>query len=210
MSNHITLHVNLLPFVLSQDVKLFCSSVIENTTFVIFFFCCWPEFCVFFSAYTLKCQRCLPDISGRCTATEKTCPSPNDQCATRRISSFAGGVFHGALCFNCQKKKKSFALAQFYWGCSFVTGDAKLSDVNLKTCVQEDECSEGSVNFGISRIVVTSLCCTTNLCNTGNAPGNSLTLSVGIEVPLSFNCCLVAWATKPVKDFKTVLPTWQW
>uniref|UniRef100_A0A671XIT9 UPAR/Ly6 domain-containing protein n=1 Tax=Sparus aurata TaxID=8175 RepID=A0A671XIT9_SPAAU len=89
-------------------------------------------------AYTLKCQRCLPDISGRCTATEKTCPSPNDQCATRRISSFAG--------------------------------DAKLSDVNLKTCVQEDECSEGSVNFGISRIVVTSLCCTTNLCNTGNAP----------------------------------------
>lgn len=106
MSNHITLHVNLLPFVLSQDVKLFCSSVIENTTFVIFFFCCWPEFCVFFSAYTLKCQRCLPDISGRCTATEKTCPSPNDQCATRRISSFAGGVFHGALCFNCKKKKK--------------------------------------------------------------------------------------------------------
>ncbi|XP_036929760.1 phospholipase A2 inhibitor and Ly6/PLAUR domain-containing protein-like [Acanthopagrus latus] len=53
---------------------------------------------------------------------------------------------------------------------SSFAGDAKMSDVHLKTCVLQDECSEGSVNFGISRIVVTSHCCTSNLCNAGNAP----------------------------------------
>ncbi|XP_073341551.1 uncharacterized protein [Pagrus major] len=90
------------------------------------------------AAYTLKCHRCLPVSTQDCVTTQKNCPLQGYQCASRRISSYAGNV--------------------------------KLSDVHLKTCVQDDECAEGSVNFGISRIVVTSSCCITNLCNTQQAP----------------------------------------
>ena len=156
------------------------NKTIENKSIVIFFLLT-RVLCVL-SAYTLKCLRCLPDASRACITTEWTCHSRNALCATRRISSFAGVVFYGALCFNCEKKKKRFCTGPVFLRLLFhvCAGDAKMSDVHLKTCVLQDECSEGSVNFGISRIVVTSHCCTSNLCNAGNAPGNSLTLSVGI------------------------------
>ncbi|XP_045898932.1 urokinase plasminogen activator surface receptor-like [Micropterus dolomieu] len=45
-------------------------------------------------------------------------------------------------------------------------GGSKLVDLNVKSCALADECIEGSVNFGISRTVITSKCCTSDLCNT--------------------------------------------
>ena len=80
------------------------NKTIENKSIVIFFLLT-RVLCVL-SAYTLKCLRCLPDASRACITTEWTCHSRNALCATRRISSFAGVVFYGALCFNCEKKKK--------------------------------------------------------------------------------------------------------
>ncbi|XP_044063653.1 urokinase plasminogen activator surface receptor-like [Siniperca chuatsi] len=49
-------------------------------------------------------------------------------------------------------------------------GGSKLADVNMKTCALDKQCAEGSVNFGISRTVITSKCCTSELCNTEHAP----------------------------------------
>ncbi|XP_070822415.1 urokinase plasminogen activator surface receptor-like [Chaetodon trifascialis] len=49
-------------------------------------------------------------------------------------------------------------------------GDSKLADVHMKTCVMADQCVEGSVNFGIARTVLTSKCCTSELCNAQPAP----------------------------------------
>lgn len=54
----------------------------------------------------------------------------------------------------------------------FVPGDTKIADVHMKNCFLADECVDGSVSFGISRIVVSSECCDTNLCNTKLTHGN--------------------------------------
>ncbi|XP_077384064.1 urokinase plasminogen activator surface receptor-like [Festucalex cinctus] len=49
-------------------------------------------------------------------------------------------------------------------------GGSLFSDVNGKHCSFAEECAQGSVNFGVSRSVITSQCCTTNLCNDFPAP----------------------------------------
>ncbi|XP_051261608.1 urokinase plasminogen activator surface receptor-like [Dicentrarchus labrax] len=49
-------------------------------------------------------------------------------------------------------------------------GGSKLSDIQMKTCVLNEDCAEGSVNFGLTRNVITSKCCNSNLCNTETAP----------------------------------------
>uniref|UniRef100_A0A8C4EXV3 UPAR/Ly6 domain-containing protein n=1 Tax=Dicentrarchus labrax TaxID=13489 RepID=A0A8C4EXV3_DICLA len=38
-------------------------------------------------------------------------------------------------------------------------GGSKLSDIQMKTCVLNEDCAEGSVNFGLTRNVITSKCC---------------------------------------------------
>ncbi|KAM4601232.1 uncharacterized protein ACJ7VT_021024 [Polymixia lowei] len=48
-------------------------------------------------------------------------------------------------------------------------GDTKLSDMNMKTCLPADQCIGGSVNFGISRTVFNTTCCSTELCNSQTA-----------------------------------------
>ncbi|XP_070768129.1 phospholipase A2 inhibitor and Ly6/PLAUR domain-containing protein-like [Enoplosus armatus] len=45
-------------------------------------------------------------------------------------------------------------------------GGSKLADVNMKTCALAEQCVEGSVNFGLTRTVINSECCTSELCNT--------------------------------------------
>ncbi|XP_056901566.1 urokinase plasminogen activator surface receptor-like [Takifugu flavidus] len=49
-------------------------------------------------------------------------------------------------------------------------GSAKAAEVNLKSCSEPEQCIEGSINFGISRTVMTSKCCSSDLCNTQSAP----------------------------------------
>ncbi|XP_028281559.1 urokinase plasminogen activator surface receptor-like [Parambassis ranga] len=52
-------------------------------------------------------------------------------------------------------------------------GSSNISDVNVKTCALAEDCVEHSVNYGVARTVVTSKCCTSNLCNTQRAPDAS-------------------------------------
>ncbi|XP_060937893.1 urokinase plasminogen activator surface receptor-like [Limanda limanda] len=49
-------------------------------------------------------------------------------------------------------------------------GASKVSDINVKSCAVAEQCVEGSLNFGVSRTVITSKCCTSDLCNTQLAP----------------------------------------
>lgn len=49
-------------------------------------------------------------------------------------------------------------------------GKATLSDVKTKSCSSVEQCVQGSLNFGVVRTLMTSMCCDTNLCNTQNAP----------------------------------------
>lgn len=54
------------------------------------------------------------------------------------------------------------------------TGSYKLADSKMKTCAAAEECTGGSVNFGGARIVITSKCCTSDLCNSQDAPDGSI------------------------------------
>uniref|UniRef100_UPI0037E7E1BC urokinase plasminogen activator surface receptor-like n=1 Tax=Semicossyphus pulcher TaxID=241346 RepID=UPI0037E7E1BC len=49
-------------------------------------------------------------------------------------------------------------------------GDIKAADVNMKSCLLANQCIEGSINFGLSKTVITSRCCNSELCNSQPAP----------------------------------------
>ncbi|XP_058503057.1 urokinase plasminogen activator surface receptor-like [Solea solea] len=44
-------------------------------------------------------------------------------------------------------------------------GSSKISDINMKTCALAEQCVEGSINFGVSKTVLSTKCCTSELCN---------------------------------------------
>ncbi|XP_039662647.1 urokinase plasminogen activator surface receptor-like [Perca fluviatilis] len=52
---------------------------------------------------------------------------------------------------------------------SYAVG-SKILDVNSKSCALAEECVEASINFGIANTVITSKCCTSDLCNNQPAP----------------------------------------
>ncbi|XP_025767100.1 urokinase plasminogen activator surface receptor [Oreochromis niloticus] len=53
-------------------------------------------------------------------------------------------------------------------------GGTDLTDVKMKMCALAEECSEASVNLGVAQAVITSKCCTSDLCNTQDAPGGTI------------------------------------
>lgn len=128
---------------------------------------------LFWSAYTLKCHRCVPGVSGPCTNEERVCPSTQFVCGAMRIVSYAGTdliltfsfFFVGVGCKQAQLGLTEFAFS--------VSGGSKLSDTSMKSCFLPDKCVENSVNYGISRIVIPNKCCKSDLCNNVNAPGNT-------------------------------------
>lgn len=124
---------------------------------------------LFWSAYTLKCYNHLPGDSGD---TEKTCPSSQYLCGAMRIMSYGGTDQFMGVCF-WSKETNSVGLTEIAVS---VSGGIKLADTPVKGCFLLHECQEGSVNFGISRIVTPIKCCGNDLCNTHPAPGNTYML----------------------------------
>ncbi|XP_039464374.1 urokinase plasminogen activator surface receptor-like [Oreochromis aureus] len=53
-------------------------------------------------------------------------------------------------------------------------GGSKLFDIKAKSCAAAEECVQASINFGVSQTLMTSKCCTSNLCNTQDAPEGSI------------------------------------
>ncbi|XP_005952622.1 ly6/PLAUR domain-containing protein 2 [Haplochromis burtoni] len=53
------------------------------------------------------------------------------------------------------------------------TGGSK-SDVKIKTCVGAEQCFNGSLNLGYLQTVITTTCCTSDLCNSQDAPAGSI------------------------------------
>ncbi|XP_068612295.1 urokinase plasminogen activator surface receptor-like [Brachionichthys hirsutus] len=47
---------------------------------------------------------------------------------------------------------------------------AKVADRHMRSCVGAEQCTEGTVNFGITKTAITSKCCTADLCNIQPAP----------------------------------------
>ncbi|XP_072249467.1 phospholipase A2 inhibitor gamma subunit B-like [Leuresthes tenuis] len=52
-------------------------------------------------------------------------------------------------------------------------GGSKVSDEGAKTCALPQECAEHSLNYGLAKTVITTRCCTSDLCNTQSAPDAS-------------------------------------
>ncbi|XP_035481076.2 urokinase plasminogen activator surface receptor-like [Scophthalmus maximus] len=77
---------------------------------------------------------------------------------------------------SCTDTAKECASQGFQCGAQRVliyNGASKLSDFNMKMCALAEQCVEGSVNFGVTRMVLTSHCCTSELCNNQPAPDPS-------------------------------------
>ncbi|XP_070822775.1 uncharacterized protein [Chaetodon trifascialis] len=73
-------------------------------------------------------------------------------------------------CTDTEKECPSASYQCGAWRITSYAGDSKLADVHRKTCILADQCVEGSLNFGMARTVLTSNCCTSELCNTQPAP----------------------------------------
>ncbi|XP_075965714.1 urokinase plasminogen activator surface receptor-like [Anarhichas minor] len=58
-------------------------------------------------------------------------------------------------------------------------GGSILTEVNTKGCALAQECVEGSINFGISKTIITSECCNSALCNVQFAPVPSKSIANG-------------------------------
>lgn len=148
--------------------KLFCPPLVTKEKLIFNL----SEFCVL-SAYTLKCYECATGITGTCTTTTEC--SSGQQCGTLRVLSYAGAALWYIVFIT-----HLLCTGPVYKVSSFIAGGSELADVNMKTCTMAEQCFEGSVNFGISRTVMTSKCCNSELCNAQSVPGNLLILSIGI------------------------------
>ncbi|XP_075886004.1 uncharacterized protein LOC142890681 [Nelusetta ayraudi] len=60
-------------------------------------------------------------------------------------------------------------------------GGSKMSELQLKSCTSPAECIQGSVNFGITSIQITSQCCDSDLCNKNAAPAPKNTAPNGLS-----------------------------
>uniref|UniRef100_A0A3Q2VU11 Lymphocyte antigen 6B-like n=1 Tax=Haplochromis burtoni TaxID=8153 RepID=A0A3Q2VU11_HAPBU len=53
-------------------------------------------------------------------------------------------------------------------------GGSKLVDIKGKSCAAAEECVQASINFGGAQTLITSKCCTSDLCNSQDAPEGSI------------------------------------
>ena len=68
--------------------------------------------------------------------------------------------------------------------CCLFSGEMKM-DVNMKTCMSADQCVSGSMNFGFTRTLLSSTCCSTDLCNVLYSKRKYMVSAVGSKPPNS-------------------------
>ncbi|XP_028835257.1 uncharacterized protein LOC114789938 [Denticeps clupeoides] len=86
----------------------------------------------------------------------------------------------GLTCNQCKTLTPNGMCSSTSVPCTGVCGNVVLTtflgsetiNLNARDCLPPDECQNGSINFGLTRVVMTTTCCSTDLCNSG-----SLTLS---------------------------------
>uniref|UniRef100_A0A672HY17 UPAR/Ly6 domain-containing protein n=1 Tax=Salarias fasciatus TaxID=181472 RepID=A0A672HY17_SALFA len=66
---------------------------------------------------------------------------------------------------NKKNKKKQLTVAVLW-----IAGNDKISDSSVRGCALPEECIQASLNYGLSRTIWTSRCCSTDLCNDQPAP----------------------------------------
>lgn len=74
-----------------------------------------------------------------------------------------------------------FLSDRVYNGSSLVSGGSEFKFMG-RTCVTPDQCFSGSVNFGFAQVVINSKCCTSDLCNSQDVPGNLQHVSWYFEI----------------------------
>ncbi|TMS11105.1 Protein SMG9 [Larimichthys crocea] len=128
--------------------------------------CCLTDLCNKneTSACTLKCYECIPDGPETCEDKEVACPPLGNQCATIRVISYVGMFV--VFCVITR-----FFTGPVYKVCSLVEGRVKNSDEQTKGCLLAEQCAASSLNFGTSRIIVSTDCCSTDLCNVNDTSG---------------------------------------
>ncbi|CAI5669708.1 unnamed protein product [Oreochromis niloticus] len=53
-------------------------------------------------------------------------------------------------------------------------GGSKRFDIKGKSCAEAEQCVQASINFGVSQTLITTKCCTSDLCNSQDAPVGSI------------------------------------
>ncbi|XP_017295167.1 urokinase plasminogen activator surface receptor-like [Kryptolebias marmoratus] len=92
-------------------------------------------------ANSLECHECLPGVYGNCNAT------------TTKTTT-------------CASENNLCAATRF----TMFLGSFKLVDVKTKKCALAQECVQGSINFGVGRIVTNTMCCNRSRCNDQDVP----------------------------------------
>lgn len=131
------------------------------------------------SVSTLKCYRCIPPNPDDCA--EAQCFSSAYLCGALKFTSFAGMLIFYYSLFSFISLVKFTQESD-----SFVPGDLQIAQTRMRACLPPEECVENSVNFGTARIMISSNCCSSDLCNTIQAPGNCCLMLFAVETRSSF------------------------
>lgn len=126
------------------------------------------SFLFFSPAHTLQCIECTPDTFGFCTETTKDCPSQYHQCASTRLVIFLGLLLCCFQLFVCPLLG-TVPLSDGYF---LVLEGTKFPGINAKSCALAEDCVDGSFNFGATKGVYKTKCCSGELCNHYTVSGN--------------------------------------
>ncbi|XP_077454535.1 urokinase plasminogen activator surface receptor-like [Stigmatopora argus] len=91
------------------------------------------------------------------------------------LKCYECAVGSSATCID--STKECSALATHCSALKFIiySGESVIADVNAKRCGFADSCAQASINFGLTRTILSNQCCTTDLCNNLPAPDYSKT-----------------------------------
>uniref|UniRef100_A0AAY4BY19 UPAR/Ly6 domain-containing protein n=1 Tax=Denticeps clupeoides TaxID=299321 RepID=A0AAY4BY19_9TELE len=107
----------------------------------------------------------------------------------------------GLTCNQCKTLTPNGMCSSTSVPCTGVCGNVVLTtflgsetiNLNARDCLPPDECQNGSINFGLTRVVMTTTCCSTDLCNSGTSlnslpNGRSCFTCNGTDCTSTVNC----------------------